>query len=192
MNDFKDVNHLNGELLDEEKVLWESIVSRVQPALRLSDEETEAMKNHKLIRMFGLLPKFADCPNPEGTGFMNVVVYMAERNGGRDLFLHHPEHDRNILSRLQPFHNIMRKGNQEVVEKGLALASLVMLQDYQADREEDLAKNKYNPLNNGAWEFSSARAQLMKVINKAQAMRLDAVFALSVVTTMSFWNNTGY
>lgn len=186
MNDFKD------DLLEEEMHLWESIVSRAQRALRLTDEETEAMKKNKLIRMFGLLPKFAECPNPEGTGFMNVVVYMAERNGGRDLFLHHPENDKNILSRLQPFHNIMRKGNQEVVEKGLALASLVMLQDYQADKEEDLAKNKYNPLNNGAWDFSSAKEQLMKVINKAQAMRLDAVFALSVVTTMSFWNNTGY
>jgi hypothetical protein len=181
------MNNLNNELLDEEIALWKTIVKQVQVAMNLSDEEATKVENHKLVRMFGLLPSFAGCPNPVGTGFLNVTVYLAERKGGRDLFLHNQEHDSDILSRLQPFRNIMCQGDQAVVEKGLSLASLVMLKDYKEDVQTDTQNRKYNPIASGAWDFDQVRGRLVSTVKKVRTRRLDAVFALSMVV-MTWWN----
>lgn len=181
------MNELHRELLDEEKILWNTIVKRTQVAMNLSDDETRKVEEHSLLRMFGLLPNFAGCPNPEGTGFLNVLTYLGERKAGRDLFLHSPEHDRDITSRLQPFRNIMIQGDQDVVEKGLALASLVMLKDYQEDLQTDREQNKYNPLAAGAWNFEEIQKKLTTTVKRVTSRRLDAVFALGMVT-MAWWN----
>lgn len=169
------------ELHSDELALWESIVSKTAETFRLNDSEADSLRKNELVRMFALLPYFAECPNHEGIGLLNVSIYITERVGGREFFIHHEGHDLEYLRRFQPFRDVMAGGKEEVIEKGLALAGLVMLNDYLQDQEEDVARGKYNPLNEGSWDYDSARQALE---GKAQALpvqRMDKLFSLAII-----------
>jgi len=163
------------ELFSEEKALWESIVAKTAETFRLSELDAAALQENQLLRMFGLLPYFAECPNCEGIGLLNVSIYLTERLGGREWFLNNGDHELDYLRRLQPFRDIMNGGNEEVIEKGLTIAGLVMLKDYLHDQAEDAANGKYNPLNSGSWDYDSARQNLEARMQALPAHRLDSL-----------------
>ncbi len=181
-------NFSETKLSSEEQVIWSSIVSRTVATFQLNEEEKAFVMNDVLIRMFGLLPYYAECPNPVGVGLLNVSIYLTERKGGRDLFLHTEDNDHDYVSRLKPFYDIMRGGNEEVIEKGLAMAGLVLLNDYLHDREADANNGKYNPLNSGSWNYDSARQTLTgHAVRLLPGHRLETILSLKVIAERFHW-----
>ena len=175
------------DLSADEQVLWESIVAKTVETFRMDEEEVNSLRENKLLRMFGLLPYFAECPNYEGIGLLNVSIYITERRGGKDLFAHTEDNDPDYLSRLKPFRDIMTGGDEEIIERGLALAGLAMLRDYSCDQEQDAENGKYNPLNSGSWNYNTAWQSLEGRARTAKAGRLETVLAVSVIMRMWWW-----
>jgi hypothetical protein len=142
--------------------LWNRLVDRLVILFRFSAEEETRIRENKLLKMLSLLPEFAECDNPQGTGLLIATTYIAERKVGRDLFAHGPQNDGDVLSRLAPFSRLMDGGDPEIIEKGLNLAALTMVKDYADDAEQDTGNGKYNPVASGRWNWREIAATIMR------------------------------
>jgi hypothetical protein len=166
--------------------LWNRLVDRLVILFRFSAEEETRIRENKLLKMLSLLPEFAECDNPQGTGLLIATTYIAERKVGRDLFAHGPQNDEDILSRLAPFSRLMEGGDPEIIEKGLNLAALTMVKDYADDAEQDTGNGKYNPVASGRWNWRDIAATIMQRNAEIYQPQIDKIYGTEVALK-SFW-----
>lgn len=178
---------INDTITREDQRMWDSILDRARRTFGYSDAEIASLRENKLLRMFALLPSIADCPNPEGVGFLNTTVYLAERRGGRDLFVHKEADDRDPLNRLKPFEHLMTGGDPEIIRKGLLHAAIVMVNDYHTDQAEDKSAEKYNPIVQKRWDYSTMLKDLTEKANQIFCPRLSLVFSSEEAADRGFW-----
>lgn len=171
----------------QDEKLWASILTRTEKNFSLNRRQVKGLKENRLLRMFALLPSIAECPDAEAVGFLNVSIYLSERRAGRDLFAHRQNHDEDPLSRLKPFEQLMSEGNQEVVQKGLLHAAIVMVNDYHSDKSEDLQQKKYNPLLHKKWNYTTMLRDLLEKANSINCPRLNLVFSTNEAVNAAFW-----
>jgi hypothetical protein len=164
----------------QETALFSDIMSSIETAFRLNVNEVQQLMEDHVVRLLALLPHFAGCPDPRATGYLNIVTYIAERRGGKQFFLHLPEHDDEYTARLQIFARIMDGGDPQIIEKGLSLAAVSMINDYILDQEHDQKAGKYNPLNTGRWSAKTALDELSRRIKSCKVPRMDALFTLAI------------
>jgi hypothetical protein len=174
------------EFTAEEQGMFNRILDSIELTFRLTDLERATLEQDPLIRLLSLLPYFAECPEPERLGYLNLSTYISERRGGKQYFLHLPEDDTDYLSRLAVFARIMDGGDPAVIDKGLSLAAMVMLNEYLLDQDEDLQNGKYNPLNSGTWNFTQAMNDLQARVHKTPVARMDVLFVVSFMA-MTWW-----
>ena len=168
------------------KQLWEKYVSSAESTFRFTKEEREGLNSSNLARFVSLLPTIAECDSAERAGFSNLCLYIAERTGGKNFFLHTEDNDKELLDRLAPFKQNMQGGNPQILEAGLARLGLVMLRDYKTDCEEDAKKGKYNPLNTKAWTFKDAEKALLDQATQVKNAAMDELFAVDAAP--SWWD----
>ncbi len=166
--------------------IWHQLVDRLVVLFRLSAEEERRIRINQLLRMLSLLPRFAGCKNPEGTGLLMACTYIAERRVARDLFAHKPENDDDVLSRLEPFSRLLEGGDPEIIEKGLNLAALTMIKDYAADADDDQSKGKYNPVAQKRWDWRKIAASIIRRNDEITHPVIDGIYGPDIALK-SWW-----
>jgi hypothetical protein len=183
-------------LSTQESLIFEAILESARDTFRLDEDEVAQLEADVLVRLLALLPHFAGCQTPVKVGFINITTYIAERRGGKAFFRHTPHDDSEYLSRLEVFRHLMHDGDPAVIDKGLSMAGIIMLNDYQMDAEEDMKTGKYNPLVSGKWQYDKAIKTLKERFQKFPLARMDVLFGLAVIistapqfdpTTMAWW-----
>lgn len=145
---------------DEYESLWLSLAHDVSESFRLTEQEYDRFVCSPTARLIGLLPQFAGTETPKRDGCSNLAVYLMSIRTTKAYYAHQPCDDRDVFARL---HDIMNfnGGDRNILEKGMSLLALMMLNDYKRDQREDREASKYNPIDSGAWDYDTIRRSLL-------------------------------
>lgn len=151
----------------------------------------ERQKENNLLYLTASIPFIAKCRQPERVALANMNTYclISSKKTKTSLFLHNRHDDSNPLSRIELMDNYP-DGDRQIIERGLALLALVMIQDYHKDRQNDKDTGKYNPLNSGVWNYKETRDSLIEKIQSISCVEMEAVFPLATAQSQDFWKET--
>ncbi len=157
---------------------WSNLTGRAGAVLNYGIKEKEWLKNSKITRLIAETPYLAGCEKPENTAFSHLMIFLtAMHESAKDIYLHKPEDDKDILTRLFPISNFLG-GDSSIIQCCLNLTGLCMLSDYHHDSDEDRRLGKYNPLNEGKWNYETESQKLLEKINKTITPEVTAVFTV--------------
>ncbi len=143
---------------------WNDLVERTALLFHFDPARKEKMAGHQIMKLVGALPFLAGCRNPRRTALTHLATYViAASEGGKDLFLHSFADNCDLFSRLERISHF-DGGVQAIIQRGMNLLALAMLEDHHKDSREDLQHRKYNPVNAGAWGYNTMKADLKKKI----------------------------
>lgn len=164
---------------------WKTMYEAIAATFRFSDEETSHLANSKVARLIGELPFIAGCEDAERTALAHLSIYLIAARGGKVWFNHQKSDNKDIYSRLGLGMSFIG-GDKKIIERGIDLLAMVMLSGYNRDRVRDLEAGKYNPLNDGSWNFEQLSAQLRKKLESTSCSKLDAILTPEE-STLSVW-----
>jgi len=148
------------------KEQWGTVSSRVRVLLNYGVTQTEWLQGSRMARFIAAVPFLAGCGKATETSFSHLLIYLASLDeAAKGLFLHKPEDDGDLYSRLAPILGFVG-GNEEILHCCRDLIALCMVSNYRKDAEEDQKLGKYNPLNAGTWDAPSLIGTLKKSIEK--------------------------
>ncbi|MCK5154795.1 MAG: hypothetical protein KAQ69_00085 [Spirochaetales bacterium] len=169
----------------EMDIYWENLADSVCSSFSFADEERCKFLSNKAAKLIGCLPKIAGTKTPERDGCSNLAVYIMSIRATKQLYNHQECDDSDIFARL---HDIMNfnGGDHGLINKGMTLLALMMVNDYKRDIEPDTLEGKYNPVASGAWDFNSVRSNLIAEYKKIDSQEIDTLLTLSE-TGVLFW-----
>jgi len=142
---------------------WKYFVSEISKVFRFTEEETSWLTNCKTAQLIATIPFAANCIEPERTAIAHLCIYIAEIKGFQKYCAHQPSDDFDIYNRLA-FISTFEGGNKKIIEEGMSLLALIMLEGYHKTLEEDKMNKKYNPLINGTWDYNKIKKTLYEKI----------------------------
>lgn len=155
---------------------WKAMYEAVAATFRFSDEEREHLANSKVARLIGELPIIAGCEDAERTALAHLSIYLTAAKGGKEWFNHRKSDNIDVYSRLRHGMSFIG-GDEKIIERGMDLLAMVMLSGYNRDKVTDMKAGKYNPLNDGAWNFEQLSAKLRKKLELTPCPKLDAILS---------------
>jgi hypothetical protein len=167
----------------ELEVYWETLADKVCTTFSFTDEESRSFLNNKVAELIGCLPKIAGTQTPERDGCSNLAVYIMSIRETRQFYNHQKCDDTDVFARLQNIMNF-NGGDLNLLQKGMALLALMMVNDYKRDEEDDREVRKYNPITAGTWIFNELRYQILKDYEKIESDKIDSILTLSECATL--------
>jgi hypothetical protein len=160
---------------------YNRVISMAAQLLNLTPEKKEKMRTNIISQIIGKLPFLAKCNNPERIALSHIIItYAASHYVSKETFLHNITDNDDLFSRLECI-NQFEGGDPKVIKSGMNLLALLMLSDHNHDRELDLIKNKYNPLNSGVWDYNELSKQLLNEINELACLEMNYLPGVSDV-----------
>lgn len=156
---------------------WPSICANTAITFRLTFDEQECLFRNKVARLIAMIPYIAKCDEAERTALAHIAVYITACRGGQKAFDHEPTDNADILERLRAISSF-KGGNPQTIGRGLNLLALAMLCGYERDKERDIVSGKYNPLNEGIWDFETMKQTLIDKIGQSPDAGIDAIFPI--------------
>jgi hypothetical protein len=167
---------------------WSILAGRAGAVLNFGIKEKEWLKTSKMARLIAATPFLAGCDKPEETAFSHLILYLVSLNeSARDIYLHRPVDDRDVYTRLFPVSNFLG-GNLTIIQCILDLMALTMLSNYHQDAEEDRRISKYNPLNEGKWNYKTESERLIQSINANSTPEIAAIYTVEDALK-GYWKN---
>ncbi len=170
----------------ESKATVEALLQQVAAAFRFDRDETERFVAKPLARLIASLPFLAGCDHPERTAVEHLGVYVLSCRQTREAFYATPGDDRDVYARLEAGMHFSG-GDQAIVDRGMALIALTMVNDYVRDVTVDRVLGKHNPVATGAWDASELIERLTAQVNAVRSPEMDAIFSLEA-GTLNWWN----
>lgn len=161
---------------------WSYLVNEVSKTFRLTIEERKILENSPVAKIIATIPFEAKCIEPERTAIAHLCLYTAEKKGFQKYCSHQKTDDSNIYKRLN-FISTFEGGNKIIINHGMNILALIMLEGYRKSKQKDKKSNTYNPLNSGAWNYQSIKNKLLWEINKIKNPNLDWIFTSSPLDT---------
>lgn len=146
---------------------WDYFVSEISKVFRFSKEETDWFNNCRTAQLIATIPFAAECVEPERTAIAHLCLYVAEVKGFQKYCAHVPSDDCDIYNRLA-FISTFEGGNKAVIESGMALLALIMLEGYYKTKKDDRNNNRYNPLVNNSWNYDDLKKELQEKIKQTE------------------------
>jgi hypothetical protein len=78
-------------------------------------------------------------------------------------------------------------GNKKIIEKGMSLLALNMINDYKRDIPIDEAIGKYNPMADDSMNHMQLKAKLIKKITSVDCPEMDNIIKLEGPGTQDYW-----
>lgn len=75
-------------------------------------------------------------------------------------------------------------GNKEIINHGMNILALIMLEGYKNSINKDKTHNVYNPILSGAWNYQTIKNNLLTEINKSNVPNFDWIFTK---TPLNLW-----
>ena len=154
---------------------WNYIVEESAIVFRLTDVEKNQLSNSTTARIIATIPFAANCEEPERTAIAHICLYLAELKGFQRYCAHVPSDDNDIFNRLEAISNF-KGGNREIINHGMNLLALKMLEGYKRSSQKDEKNGIYNPLVSGKWNYKSIKNDLLNKLSKIDCPALDELF----------------
>lgn len=162
--------------IDETRALdWNYIVDEIAQVFRMTDEEKQQFKNSGTAQIIATIPFAAGCMEPERTAVLHLAVYISEIRGFQKYAAHLPSDDKDVFSRLGCIADF-EGGNIDVIEHGMSLLALIMIEGYKRSEYFDKENKVYNPFVSGAWDYESVKRDLKLKLDKISCPDLDNLF----------------
>ncbi len=166
---------------------WNTLVEQIASAFRFSAEEQKRLAANKTARLVAAIPFVAACQQPERTALAHLAVFvLASAPSCRQVFDHGPLDNRDPLARLAPIADF-QGGDPEIIDRGMRLLGLVMVNGYQKDLDKDAHSSEYNPLLARAWDRDRIASELSAPLRSASSP-LDPYMSLDEALR-GFWDN---
>lgn len=167
---------------------WSILAGRAGAVLNYGIAEKEWLKTSRMARLIAATPFLAGCDKAEETAFSHLILYLISlHESAREIYLHRPADDKDVYTRLFPVSNFLR-GDASVLQCCLDLMALTMLANYHQDAEEDRRLGKYNPLNEGKWNYKTESEQLIRSINAHSTPEIAEIYTVEDALK-GFWKN---
>lgn len=145
------------------------------------------IRNNKVAQLVGHLPYLAKTERPYRDAMSNLTIFILSSYGStKEIYTHCPDDDCNVYSRLRPIMNFTG-GQDAIIDRGMALIAMVLLNDYKRDMSDDLITGHYNPLNAGVWDYDSMQAELTDRIKEKPCRKMDRILSLNMLPFV-VWN----
>ena len=154
---------------------WNYITGQAKQVFNLSESETLELYNSTTARIIATIPFSAKCEEPERTAVAHIVLYLTELRGFHKFCNHQQSDDSDIFNRLNPISNFIG-GDFKIIEHGMIMLALIMLDGYKASSSNDKINGIYNPISNGVWDYRKIKNQLLNKLSLAEDPQLDTLF----------------
>jgi hypothetical protein len=144
---------------------WPKIVDAVGHAFRMDESERMWLAEKPVARLIGSIPFVAGCENPQRTAVTHLGTYILSGRETKPFFNAVELDDEDVFARLRPIMTF-QSGDRTLIDAGMALLALNMIEDYRSDVQIDAAVGKYNPVASGAMDFDALHAQLSSLITQ--------------------------
>lgn len=165
---------------------WDYLVNEISKVFELSHKEKKDFESSSTAKLIAAIPFEAGCYEPERTAIAHLGLYVMEKRGFQEYCSHQPIDDVNILHRLD-FISIFEGGNPEIIEHGMYLLALIMLEGYNKSKREDALNKVYNPIASGRWDYESKKKEIMSVLKKVECPNLDSIIMFPYLDTAGYW-----
>jgi hypothetical protein len=154
---------------------WQEIASIVSSSFAMEPARAEKLKTNVTAKLIAAIPFLADCREPQRTAIAHLSTYVVASDGpGRKAFDHKAGDDYDSLARLAPIAGF-EGGDPSIINRGMKLLAMIMIQGYQRDLASDKAKGLYNPINAGAWKAEEKLASLRSAVTAVPDEEMDAI-----------------
>lgn len=155
---------------------WPVIVESMSHAFRMTAEERSRFEAKTVARLIGAIPFLAGCDNPERTAVAHLGTYLLSVRETKPFFHPSAKDDEHILARLR-LGMSFQGGDSAIIDKGMAILALNMLNDYVRDIQIDAAMGKHNPVASGAFHADHIGDELMRTIESVSCPEMDTVLS---------------
>jgi len=162
---------------------WCYLVDEISNVFRFTGEERNQFENSYTAKLIATIPFEAGCIEPERTAIAHLCIYVAELRGFQKYYAHLPSDDKDIYNRLTRI-STFDGGNQEIINHGMNILALIMIEGYRKSMEKDKINNVYNPFVSGKWNYQSIKNKLIWEINKIEVPNFDWFFNIG---TLNLW-----
>lgn len=132
--------------------LWFDLTDKLAKVFSLDRPALADIRSNAVLKLVGALPYLADCDEPERTALAHMSIFvLAGHPATKPVFSHNFKDSASLEKRLEPVSHFS-SGNPEVIDWGMKLLMIAMIQDHLHDAEEDLEAGKMNPINAGHWD----------------------------------------
>lgn len=163
---------------------WDYLVTELSNVFRFTKEEKEKFSKNKVAKLIASIPFIANCIEPERTAIAHLCLYVAELNGFQKYCSHVPSDDSDIFNRLA-FISTFEGGNRAIIEHGMNILALIMIENYKRTEKSDKANGIYNPFVAGTWNYKQIKNKLLWDINKIEVPEIDWILT---ETPKMVWN----
>ena len=154
----------------------------------MDESERNWLRDKRIAKLIGALPFLAGCEQPERTAVTHLSTYLLSIKETKPFFNADPSDDIDILERLRLIMNF-RGGDPNIIDKGMSLLALSMLDDYKRDIHIDETFGKYNPVGAGSFDYESTREKLLSRIDTVACPQMDEILN-SDMGGESYWGGS--
>ncbi len=165
--------------------IWDEMSDSVAAAFRMSEEEKARFKTKDIAKLIGTLPFIAGCQDAERTAVTHLGSYVLSFRETKPYFNANPSENTDVFERLRLGMNF-KGGDPRIIDKGMSILALIMLNDYHEDLHIDDAIGKYNPVADGSFDYPSLKAQLEKKIQSIESPEIDGIIC-GDMGTKGYW-----
>ena len=158
---------------------WSYLLTEISKVFSLNSKEIEIVSNSTTAKIIATIPFESNCKEPERTAIAHLCLYIAELKGFQKYCSHNKEDDADIYNRLA-FISTFEGGNYQIIEHGMAILALIMIEGYKKSKQKDEKAGVYNPLVSGTWNYQSIKNSLLLKINKISVPNLDILLNADV------------
>ena len=150
---------------------WEYIIAEMKKVFRFTRKETKWFRNCKTAKLIATIPFAAGCNEAERTAIAHLCIYLAEIRGFQKYYAHLPSDDADLFSRLG-FISTFEGGKKEVIEYGMNILALKMIEGYNKSKEQDSKNNVYNPFISNVWDYDNLKEMIFDYLHNTTCCEL--------------------
>lgn len=158
---------------------WTELVDSLSTVFKISPSRKNRILNNKVMKLTAAIPYAAGCRNPKRVSLSHLAIYLlAATQGGKQFFQHGFHDNDDLFSRLERISHF-DGGNEIIINRGMNMLALAMLEDHITDAPGDRAEGKYNPINEGFWNYEKLSAALREKITSVPCKTLDSIMNIN-------------
>lgn len=154
---------------------WNYMVNEISKVFNMNEEETRHFADCGTAKIIAELPFAAGCSEPERTAILHLCIYIAEIRGFQRYFAHLPSDDVDIFTRLGCISDF-EGGNPDIIEHGMCMLALIMIEGYKRSEYFDRANGIYNPFVSGSWNYETLKKDVEEKLKKISCPDLDRIY----------------
>lgn len=174
-NDNPETDNSMKKLQEIPDATWEYFVQEMKKVFRFTRKETKWFRNCKTAKLIATIPFAAECDEPERTAIAHLCIYLTELRGFQKFYSHLPSDDIDLFKRLG-FISTFEGGNKDIIEYGMNLLCLTMIEGYHKSENEDKKMGIYNPFVSGKWNYNICLNRIKQSLDCNSFPELDNLY----------------